>query len=91
MSLIWQILYLLVAQQDPVQLQKIFFLVFGLLLLILAVRKFFGEDDPETPPPKFMTVLDEIGPVKLFGLGIAICIRATSFYYINSGRCINNY
>ena len=44
-----------------------FFLVAGLLLLILAVRNFFGEDDPDTPPPKFMTILAKLGPIKLFG------------------------
>jgi hypothetical protein len=49
-----------------------FFLIAGLLLLILAARNFFGEDDPDAPPPKFMTVLAKLGPVKLFGLGIAI-------------------
>ncbi len=57
----------------------VFFLVFGLLLIILAVRTFFGEDDPDTPPPKFMTILDEIGPIKLFGLGIAICFMQPRF------------
>ena len=58
---------------------EIFFLIFGLLLLILAVRNLFGEDDPDTPPPKFMTILDELGPVKLFGLGIAICFMQPRF------------
>jgi hypothetical protein len=57
----------------------VFFLVFGLLLIILAVRTFFGEDDPDTPPPKYMTILDEIGPIKLFGLGIAICFMQPRF------------
>jgi threonine/homoserine/homoserine lactone efflux protein len=58
---------------------EVFFLVFGLFLIILAVRTFFGEDDPDTPPPKFMTILDEIGPIKLFGLGIAICFMQPRF------------
>lgn len=58
---------------------EVFFLVFGLLLIILAIRTFFGEDDPDTPPPKFMTILDEIGPIKLFGLGIAICFMQPRF------------
>jgi len=56
-----------------------FFLVFGLLLIILAIRTFFGEDDPETPPPKLMTILDQIGPIKLFGLGVAICFMQPRF------------
>ena len=58
---------------------EIFFLIFGLLLLILAVRSFFGEDDTDTPPPKFMTILDQTGPVKLFGFGIAISIMQPRF------------
>jgi len=57
----------------------IFFLIFGLLLLILAVRTFFCEDDPDTPPPKFMSILDQLGPVKLFGLGIAISLMQPRF------------
>jgi threonine/homoserine/homoserine lactone efflux protein len=56
-----------------------FFLFAGLLLLILAVRNFFGEDDPDAPPPKFMTILAKLGPVKLFGLGIAISIIQPRF------------
>ena len=56
-----------------------FFLIAGLLLLILAVRNFFGEDDSDAPPPKFMTVLAKLGPVRLFGLGIAISIIQPRF------------
>ena len=56
-----------------------FFLIAGLLLLILAVRNFFVEDDPDTPPPKFMTVLAKLGPVKLFALGIGISIIQPRF------------
>jgi Sap, sulfolipid-1-addressing protein len=56
-----------------------FFLLAGLLLLILAVRNFFVEDDPDAPPPKFMTVLAKLGPVKLFGLGIGISVIQPRF------------
>jgi threonine/homoserine/homoserine lactone efflux protein len=60
-------------------ISEIFFLIFGFLLLILAVRNFFGEDDPDAPPPKFMAILDNLGPVRLFGLGIAISILQPRF------------
>ena len=56
-----------------------FFLLAGLFLLILAVRNFFMEADPDTPPPKFMTALAKLGPVKLFGLGIGISIIQPRF------------
>ena len=55
------------------------FLISGLFLLILAVRNFFMEADPDAPPPKFMTALAKLGPVKLFGLGIGISIIQPRF------------
>lgn len=63
----------------PSTITEVFFLIFGLLLLILAVHNFFGEDDPDAPPPKFMAILDQLGPVKLFGLGIAISLMQPRF------------
>ena len=60
-------------------ISEIFFLIFGLLLIILAVRNFFGEDDPDAPPPKFTTILDHLGPIKLFGLGIALSLMQPRF------------
>ena len=56
-----------------------FFLLAGLLLLLLAVRNYFVEDDPDAPPPKFMTMVAKIGPFKLFGLGIGISIIQPRF------------
>src|SRR5215471_3245544 len=56
-----------------------FFLISGLLLLILAARTYFVEDDPDAPPPKFMTMLAKLGPFKLFGLGIGISIIQPRF------------
>ena len=56
-----------------------FFLFAGLLLLILALRNFFIEDDPDAPPPKFMTMLAKLGPFKLFGLGIGISLIQPRF------------
>ena len=56
-----------------------FFLIAGLLLLILAVRNYFVEDDPDAPPPKFMTILAKLGPFKLFGLGIGISVIQPRF------------
>ena len=58
---------------------EVIFLIFGLLLLILAVRNFFGEDDPDAPPPKFMTILNKMGPVKLFGVGVVLSLMQFRF------------
>jgi Sap, sulfolipid-1-addressing protein len=56
-----------------------FFLLAGLLLLLLAVRNYFVEDDPDAPPPKFMTMVARLAPFKLFGLGIGISIIQPRF------------
>jgi hypothetical protein len=56
-----------------------FFLLAGLLLLLLAVRNYFVEDDPDAPPPKFMTMVAKLGPFKLFGLGIGISVIQPRF------------
>jgi hypothetical protein len=61
------------------ELSEGFFLIAGLLFIILAVRTFFVEDDPDAPPPKFMTILAKLGPFKLFGLGIGISIIQPRF------------
>jgi hypothetical protein len=55
------------------------FLIFGLLLLILAVRNFLGEDDPDAPPPKILKIIDKIGPFKFFGVGVLLSLVQPRF------------
>lgn len=38
----------------------------GVLLLVQAVRTYVGEDDPDAPPPKWMTALDKASPIAMF-------------------------
>lgn len=47
-------------------------LMIGVLLLIFAVKTFFGEDDPDAPPPKIMVMLDKMGPIKLLLAGFLL-------------------
>ena len=58
---------------------EVIFLIFGLLLLILAVRNVFGEDDPDAPPPKILTLLDQLGPVKLFAVAVGLSLIQPRF------------
>jgi hypothetical protein len=60
-------------------IQAVIFLILGVLLLILSVRNFFGEDDPDAPPPKILTLLDKLGPVKLFGVGFGLSLLQPRF------------
>jgi hypothetical protein len=48
---------------------SVLMLVIGLLLLILAYKKWAKEVDPDTPPPKWMSALGSMGTLKAFGLG----------------------
>jgi threonine/homoserine/homoserine lactone efflux protein len=61
---------------------EVLFLIFGALLLILAVRSFFGEDDPDAPPPKLFKLLDTLGPVKLFGVGVGLSLLQPRFLFL---------
>jgi hypothetical protein len=46
-------------------------LVVGLLFLVTAARHLIGDDDPDAPPPRWMTSIDGLSPAKayLFGAG----------------------
>jgi threonine/homoserine/homoserine lactone efflux protein len=47
-------------------------LVLGILLLIVAYKKWQGEDDPDDPPPKWLTLIDTATPPKAFGIGFGL-------------------
>lgn len=89
MYLLWGLVTLNVAGHisskssggDKVALAVIFS-ISGLLLLILAVRNLFGEDDPDAPPPKILTLIDKLGPLKLFGVGIGLSLLQPRFIFL---------
>lgn len=49
-------------------------LVLGILLLITAYKKWRNEEDPDAPPPKWMTMIDSLTPLKAFGIGFAVLL-----------------
>ena len=49
-------------------------LVLGILLLITAYKQWRSEDDPDAPPPKWMTMLDGLTPIKAFGMGMGMLL-----------------
>jgi len=54
-------------------------LLIGVVLLIFAIKTFFGEDDPDAPPPKIMTILDHMGADKLLVAGFLLSIAQVRF------------
>lgn len=47
-------------------------LVLGIFLLITAYRLWRKEDDPDAPPPKWLTGIDSISPLKSFVFGFVV-------------------
>jgi len=51
----------------------------GGLLLIMAVKSYLGEDDPDAPPPKWMSALDKAKPGALLGIGFLLSVVQLRF------------
>jgi hypothetical protein len=51
----------------------------GGLLLVLAVKSYLGEDDPDAPPPQWMLALDKANPGVLLGIGFVLSIVQMRF------------
>jgi hypothetical protein len=57
----------------------VLYVVVGVVLLLLAVKTFLGEDDPDAPPPKILVMLDKLGAGKLFVAGFLLSIGQLRF------------
>lgn len=55
-------------------------LVLGVLLLITAYKQWRKEDDPDAPPPKWLTMMDSLTPLKAFGVGFGLLVIGGKFW-----------
>ncbi|MGI0487890.1 GAP family protein [Pantanalinema rosaneae CENA516] len=55
-------------------------LVLGILLLITAYKKWCGENDPDDPAPKGLTIIDSLTPLKAFGIGLGLPLIAAKLW-----------
>lgn len=55
-------------------------LVLGMLLLITAYKKWRGADDPDDPPPKWLTTIDSLTPLKALGIGLGLPLIAPKLW-----------
>ncbi|HNS39522.1 MAG: GAP family protein [Anaerolineae bacterium] len=60
-------------------------LLLGILLLSTAYRKWAKEPDPDAPPPKWMTMLDGITPVRAFLFGAGFILIAVKLWVFTLG------
>jgi hypothetical protein len=55
-------------------------LVLGILLLVTAYKQWHKEDDPDAPPPKWLTMVDNFTPLKSFGVGFGLLLIGGKFW-----------
>ncbi|MFQ4141885.1 GAP family protein [Chlorogloeopsis sp. ULAP02] len=55
-------------------------LVLGILLLITAYKKWRREDDPDDSPPKVLTMIDSLTPLRAFGIGLGLPLIAAKLW-----------
>jgi hypothetical protein len=60
-------------------------LVLGILLLVTAYKQWRKDDDPDAPPPKWLTMIDSISPLKAFGLGFGLLLIGGKFWVFTLG------
>jgi len=60
-------------------------LVLGVFLLITAYRVWRKEDDPDAPPPKWLTMIDSLTPLKAFGIGFGMLLIGAKFWVFTLG------
>lgn len=60
-------------------------LVLGIFLLITAYKKWRGEDDPDDPPPQWLTMMDSASPLKAFGIGFGLPLIGAKLWVFTLG------
>lgn len=55
-------------------------LVLGIFLLISAVKKLMNEDDPDAPPPKWMSTFEQATVFSLLGMGALTTLIAPKLW-----------
>jgi uncharacterized membrane protein (UPF0136 family) len=59
--------------------------VLGVLLLVTAVKKILKEEDPDAPPPGWLTTVSSAGPLKALGFGMMSIVIAAKQWVFTLG------
>jgi threonine/homoserine/homoserine lactone efflux protein len=57
----------------------------GILLYITAVKQWQQADDPDGPPPKWMSMMRDLSIVKAFGVGVLLNVIAAKMWVFTLG------
>ncbi len=60
-------------------------LVLGIYLLIAAYKQWRGEDDPDAPPPKWLTMMDSLTAPKAFAIGVGLPLIGVKLWVFTLG------
>ncbi len=60
-------------------------LVLGLYLLIAAYKQWRGEDDPDAPPPRWLSMMDSVAPLKAFVIGVGLPLVSVKLWIFTLG------
>lgn len=60
-------------------------LVIGLLMWVTAIRKIRNEDDPDAPPPRWLTMMSGVAPLQAFGYGALLLLIAAKQWVFTLG------
>ncbi len=66
-------------QGGPSTASLVIKLTLGIVLLVLAAKNYFAEEDPDAPPPKWMSALNTAGSGALFGIGFILTLIQIRF------------
>ena len=83
---LWGVLFLSLGerlstpgQEGPSTASLVIKLTLGIVLLVLAAKTYFAEEDPDAPPPKWMSALNKAGTGALFGIGFILTLIQIRF------------
>ncbi len=62
-----------------------FLMVLGIILLITAYKQWQKDDDPDAPPPRWLAKVDNLTPLKAFGIGFGMLLIGAKFWVFTLG------
>lgn len=71
--------------QDSGYFKAALLIVLGIFLLVTAYKKWAKEPDPDAPPPKWLTMLDDVTPLRAFLFGAGFILIAVKLWVFTLG------
>ena len=73
------------ADDGPGAVASFVLLLVALTMLLSALGAALKHDDPDAPPPRWLSVVDRISPANAFGIGTAMILLSVKFWVFTVG------